>query len=1131
VSAALGGPPGFAVPGNTPLSRRRAPFWTSPGAYNLAVGSAMTADSHVVADPEPGVGEAVPTTAPPARLSTLAWWLLGPVAAWSLSVSPDLDPRLRRAGCRKEWMIASLLRPAGAVDAECQRAASAEAARAARAALAPDGPRDDDDDDAAAAAPTPLTPDQISALEAAALRRLRAAARRVADDMAAHLRLWMHRCFGVLLTALCEALFGRSFPVLLGPRDDAAAAGFGPGALLSDGPSSAAPDKPAEAPGAADADAPPRPVAGLARLRALEARGATLVHLPLHKSYLDFCVLPLLHFAGGVLVPHTASGQNLRLPGVRFVMARNGAFFIRRTLGGMQADPGEASVYKACLRGYCAEVLGRGLSVCVYSEGGRARDGRAHSLKLGLLGYLVDGALDGADLRPRGAGAAGAAGRSTAGGCGPVFLAPQAASYDVPAEEATMIRELLGRPKRKETTGSLCRALWGLGVAWWKGEEGRWAGGRLGRCLMSVGEPMSVDAALVTEARAALARGDAATASTPGDGDGADGPPTRAEATAALETLERLVADSGGEAGLGSPTEAAARAAAVAVLARALPRGSPGRQRLVAALAAQMERRLVGLSPIPASALVASACAIAAAARGTALADGVPLAAVGRAARRLEAWARRRGAPCAGLPDECGPDGDACPGAVAELAASMPPGSPMLFIEGGLGDARASSRAPLPESDSRALVRLRTTPEAPLHLSYRTNQLLPWLCREGIVAAAVLALQRRGGADPNRDSPASPSVPLAAAAAEALFLRRTLRRELDVSSLPRLLGPDADPAGAQRFELDDVEGWATEARRLAGRGGLVLVDGASLRWGDDATAPARLAALAGAALLAPSAATYVVAAEAALALLARAPDGAGSPGGAGLPERDVLRAMMAAVRAGSGGGAGGDDASGSGVGPEAAAAAAEAALAARTRFTCGLVPSVVVVSHALAALRDLGVLVEADKAASESRGPAAVASGGGRAPRPADGDASSDDEGGGEASVSPGKGGGDGEGSARLPRVESRQDGFLRPAVSAASPGALGRLSEEGRATPPPAATAVAPAPAPRPAAPAAPAKADAEAAAAAKRFAGLGGLRVAGADSDTRLVAGGGAEALATLVGRLAALAGGAWPAVGLSG
>lgn len=119
-------------------------------------------------------------------------------------------------------------------------------------------------------------------------------------------------------------------------------------------------------------------------------RSHTLVYVPTHKSYFDFMVLPYALFAWGLKVPHTVSGQNLRIPGVQFIMSRNGAFYIRRTMKGFT----DGAVYKAVLQQYVREILLRCLSFCVYAEGGRSRDGRVQAIKMGLLAYLIDATLD-----------------------------------------------------------------------------------------------------------------------------------------------------------------------------------------------------------------------------------------------------------------------------------------------------------------------------------------------------------------------------------------------------------------------------------------------------------------------------------------------------------------------------------------------------------------------------------------------------------------------------------------------------------------------------------------------------------------------------------------------------------------
>lgn len=81
------------------------------------------------------------------------------------------------------------------------------------------------------------------------------------------------------------------------------------------------------------------------------------------------------------------------LPVVGSIMRTCGAFFIRRSI---KSCP-DAALYKRTLDTYLSTLLAHGAPLEYFIEGGRARDGRIATPKLGLLTSTVDTALaDGA---------------------------------------------------------------------------------------------------------------------------------------------------------------------------------------------------------------------------------------------------------------------------------------------------------------------------------------------------------------------------------------------------------------------------------------------------------------------------------------------------------------------------------------------------------------------------------------------------------------------------------------------------------------------------------------------------------------------------------------------------------------
>lgn len=84
-----------------------------------------------------------------------------------------------------------------------------------------------------------------------------------------------------------------------------------------------------------------------------------------------------------------AAGDNLNLPVVGSIMRTCGAFFIRRSI---KSCP-DAALYKRTLDTYLSTLLAHGAPLEYFIEGGRARDGRIATPKLGLLTSTVDTAL------------------------------------------------------------------------------------------------------------------------------------------------------------------------------------------------------------------------------------------------------------------------------------------------------------------------------------------------------------------------------------------------------------------------------------------------------------------------------------------------------------------------------------------------------------------------------------------------------------------------------------------------------------------------------------------------------------------------------------------------------------------
>jgi glycerol-3-phosphate O-acyltransferase len=170
---------------------------------------------------------------------------------------------------------------------------------------------------------------------------------------------------------------------------------------------------------------------GLERLRRAAA-DAPIVLCPSHKSYVDFLVLPVVLYDGGMTPPHVAAGINLAFWPFGAIARRGGAFFIRRKVKGDR-------IYTAVLRAYVKLLLRDRFPQEFYVEGGRSRTGKLLFPKTGLVSMEVDAWLDGA--------------------ADDVLFVPIAIDYERIIEAGSYARELEGDEKPKESLRGLLRAV------------------------------------------------------------------------------------------------------------------------------------------------------------------------------------------------------------------------------------------------------------------------------------------------------------------------------------------------------------------------------------------------------------------------------------------------------------------------------------------------------------------------------------------------------------------------------------------------------------------------------------------------------------------------------------------------
>jgi glycerol-3-phosphate O-acyltransferase len=178
---------------------------------------------------------------------------------------------------------------------------------------------------------------------------------------------------------------------------------------------------------------------GLEKVRAA-ARKGPLILVPSHKSHVDYLVLSYVFTMNDLVPPHVAAGANLSFWPLGFFFRRGGAFFLRRSFRG---DKLYASVFRAYIR----KLLREGFNVEFFIEGGRSRTGKLLSPKLGLMGMLVEAALD-----------------DDGGNARRAQLVPISIGYEKVIEEKSYAKELAGGEKKKEDMKGLLKATKVLGA-------------------------------------------------------------------------------------------------------------------------------------------------------------------------------------------------------------------------------------------------------------------------------------------------------------------------------------------------------------------------------------------------------------------------------------------------------------------------------------------------------------------------------------------------------------------------------------------------------------------------------------------------------------------------------------------
>ncbi|KAE9413989.1 hypothetical protein Angca_006173 [Angiostrongylus cantonensis] len=175
----------------------------------------------------------------------------------------------------------------------------------------------------------------------------------------------------------------------------------------------------------------------LKRLTEAEKTGIPLVYLPLHRSHLDYLLITWTAWHFGLRLPHIASGDNLNLSGLGWLLRSTGAFFIKRPTN-VHGNRSRDSLYRAVLHSYIEQLLNKGLSIEFFLEGTRCRFGKSQLPKHGLISNVIQ-----------------AVQQKAISNC---YLVPVSYTYDNIAE-GVFLDELIGIPKKRESVFGVLHAV------------------------------------------------------------------------------------------------------------------------------------------------------------------------------------------------------------------------------------------------------------------------------------------------------------------------------------------------------------------------------------------------------------------------------------------------------------------------------------------------------------------------------------------------------------------------------------------------------------------------------------------------------------------------------------------------
>jgi glycerol-3-phosphate O-acyltransferase len=156
-----------------------------------------------------------------------------------------------------------------------------------------------------------------------------------------------------------------------------------------------------------------------------------VVLVPNHQSHADYLAINYMFFKTYRRPLYVAGGNNLNIFPIGTLFRRSGCFFIRRSFS-------SDILYKLVLEAYLYYLLKTGKPIEFFFEGGRSRTGKLLPPRYGLYHMLIDAheVLKKEQSRP-------------------LIFVPVSIVHEYVPEQKSLVKELAGGKKRKESAGQL----------------------------------------------------------------------------------------------------------------------------------------------------------------------------------------------------------------------------------------------------------------------------------------------------------------------------------------------------------------------------------------------------------------------------------------------------------------------------------------------------------------------------------------------------------------------------------------------------------------------------------------------------------------------------------------------------